>query len=87
MDDEDYIPVVKVIINGMQESMLSSGIAEKDVESLKNRLIEFTRELYKERWLEHAREDEDSENLDLDGESESATFYFDYIYEHGEHPR
>ena len=87
LDDEDYIPVVKVIINGMQESMLSSGIAEKDVESLKNRLIEFTRELYKERWLEHAREDEDSENLDLDGESESATFYFDYIYEHGEHPR
>jgi hypothetical protein len=35
---------------GIQESMLSSGISEKDVESLKNRLIEFTRELYKELW-------------------------------------
>ena len=87
LDDEDYIRVVKVIISGMQESMLSSGVTEKNVESLKSRLIEFSRGLYKELWLEHAREDEDSENLDLDGESKSATFYFDYIYEHGEHPR
>ena len=87
LDDAEYIPVVKIIINGIQESMLSSGIAEKDVESLKNRLMEFNRELYKELWLKYAKEDEDSENLDLDDESESAMYYFDYIYEHGEHPR
>ena len=73
--DENYIPVVKVIISGMQESMMSSGVTERNVESLKSRLIEFSRGLYKELWLEHAREDEDSENLDLDGESKSATFY------------
>ena len=87
LDDAEYIPVVKIIINGIQESMLSSGIAEKDVESLKNRLIEFTRELYKELWLKHAKENEDSEVFDLDSESESAEYYFDYIYKHGEHPR
>jgi len=87
LDDAEYIPVVKIIINGIQESMLSSGIAEKDVESLKNRLMEFNRELYKELWLKHAKENEDSEVFDLDSESESAEYYFDYIYEHGEHPR
>jgi len=86
LDDTEYIPVVKIIIDGIQESMLSSGITEKDVESLKNRLIEFTRELYKELWLEHAKENEDNEVFDLDSESESAEYYFDYIYEHGEHP-
>ena len=80
LDDTDYIPTVKVRTNGIREAMLVSGIAEKNVESLRNRLMKFTRGLYKELWLEHASEGEDSENLDLDGESESATFYFDYIY-------
>ncbi len=68
---------------GIQESMLSSSISEKDVESLKNRLIEFTRELYKELWLKHAREDKDSEGFDSDSESEYPLYYFDYIYAWG----
>ncbi len=72
---------------GIQEPMLSSGIAEKDVESLKNRLIEFTRGLYKELWLKHAREDKDSEGFDSDSESEYSLYHFDYIYEQGEHLR
>ena len=87
LDDAEYIPVVKVIINGIQESMLSLDVAEEEIESLKNRLIEFNRELYKDLWIGHAKEDEDSEDIDLDSESESASYYFDYIYEHGEHPR
>jgi hypothetical protein len=69
--------------------MLSSDIAEKEVVSLKNRLIGFNRKLYKDLWIKNAKEHEDPEriDLDLDSESESATYYFDYIYEHGEHPR
>ena len=38
LDDAEYLPVVNVIINGIQESMLSSNVAEKEVEPLKNRL-------------------------------------------------
>jgi hypothetical protein len=33
------------------------------------------------------RSRECSEVFDLDSESESAEYYFDYIHEHGEHPR
>ena len=89
LDDAEYVRVVKVIIDGIQESMLSSDIAEKEVVSLKTRLIGFNRKLYKDLWIKDAKEHEDPEriDLDLDSESESATYYFDYIYEHGEHPR
>ncbi|MBL7174444.1 MAG: hypothetical protein ISS66_01345 [Desulfobacteraceae bacterium] len=87
LDDEEYIPVVKIIIKGIQESMPASNVPEKEIESLKNRLIEFNRELYKDLWLKHAKEHENPEQLDLDGELDSAAYYFDYIYEYGEHPR
>ncbi len=87
LDAAEHIPVVKVIINGIQESMLSSNVAEKEVESLKNRLIGFNRELYKDLWLKNAKRNEDPKDIDLDSEAESAAYYFDYIYEHGEHPR
>ena len=87
LDDAEYIPVVKVIINGIQESMLSSGVADKEAESLNEKLIEFNRELYKDLWLKNAKKNEDPKDIDLDSESESAAYYFDYIYEHGEHPR
>ena len=87
LDDVEYIPVVKVIINGIQESMGSSNLAENDIESLKERLIEWNREIYNGLWLEHAKEDEDPARLDLEYEAEEAAYYFDYIYEHGKHPR
>jgi len=86
LDDAEYIPVVKVIINGIQESMLSSGVADKEAKSLSRKLIEFNRELYKDLWTRDAKKDVDPKDIDLDGESESAAYYFDYIYEHGEHP-
>jgi hypothetical protein len=87
LDDAEYIRVVKVIINGIQESMLSLGVSDKEAESLNEKLTGFNRELYKDLWLKNAKKNEDPEDIDLDSESESAAYYFDYIYEHGEHPR
>jgi len=87
LDDAEYIPVVKVIINGIQESMLSSGVPDKEAESLNEKLIGFNRELYKDLWLKNAKKNEDPKDIDLDSEAESAAYYFGYVYEHGEHPR
>ena len=50
-------------------------------------LTEFNRDLYINRWLIQAKEDENENSLDLEEESETAKYYFEYIYEHGEHPR
>ena len=87
LDDAEYVRVVKVIINGIQESMPSLGVGGKEAESLNDKLIECNRELYKDLWLKNAKKNEDPNDIDLEIESESAAYYFDYIYEHGEHPR
>ena len=84
LDDAEYIPVVKVIIDGITKSMDSEHFKGEDIQNIKETLKEFNRDLYVANWLKQTKEDEGS--LDSEGETESATYYFDYIYEHGEHP-
>ncbi len=86
LDDADYIPVIKVIINGISKAMDRTQFNAKDIQTVKKTLMEYNRDLYINRWLENAKEDEDERNLNLEDEAESAKYYFDYIYEHGEHP-
>lgn len=89
MDDAEYIPTVRVIIEGIAEEMRSSGMGNQDYDELTEKLKAFNCSLYQNIWIEHAREDEDpdEEPLDLEKEYQSAKYTFDYIYEHGEHPR
>ena len=87
LDDAEYIPVIKIIINGIRKSMVSDRFDMKDIQAVKKSLTEFNRDLYINRWLIHAKEDENENSLDLEEESEAAKYYFDYIYKHGEHPR
>ena len=85
LDDAEYIPAVKIIINGITKSMNSERFDLNDIQAVKKSLTEFNRDLYIKRWLFQAKEDENS--FDAEEESETAKYYFDYIYEHGEHPR
>ncbi len=84
LDDAEYIPVVRVIIEGILKAMISVNINKEDINTVEEELIEHNRALYINLWLEHTKEDED--NLDIEDETKSAKYYFDYIYEHGEHP-
>lgn len=85
LDDAEYIPVVKVIIEGIEESMFSANIEKKEIREVKKQLKDFNRRLYTDLWLKHAREDE-GENIDQRKEIKSARYYFDYIYKNEEHP-
>ena len=87
LDDAEYILAVKIIINGIAKSMASDRFDMKDIQAVKKSLTEFNRDLYINSWLIQAKEDENENSLDLEEESETAKYYFDYIYEHGEHPR
>ncbi len=84
LDDAEYIPTVRVIIEGILKAMIAANINKEDINTTEKDLIEHNRGLYINIWLEHAKEDED--NLGIEDETESAKYYFDYIYEHGEHP-
>jgi hypothetical protein len=87
LDDAEYVPVAKVIIEGITEAMTEAGFAKKDVKRAEKDLRVFNRDLYVDLWLKHAKEDLGEKDVDIDAEIEDATYYFDYIYKHGEHPR
>jgi hypothetical protein len=86
LDDAEYIPIIKVIVEGISKSMTSTGSGKKDARDLKKILLEFNRDLYTKEWLKHAVEDEGEDQVDLEEETKEARYYFDYIYKHGEHP-
>jgi hypothetical protein len=89
LDDAEYIPVVRLIIEGIAQEMKSSGLLEPNCREVAQELKAFNLQMYQNIWIEHAKEDEDLEEgpLDLEKEYESARYTFDYIYKHGKHPR
>ena len=84
LDDAEYIPVVRIIIEGIVKSMSNANFNKKDIQGNEKDLKKFSRDFYVKGWLKNAKEDE--EDTDLEDETESARYYFNYIYEHGEHP-
>jgi len=86
LDDAEYIPVVRVIIEGIAKAMTEAGVDKKEVKAAEETLKKFNRDLYLKGWLKNAKEELESE-FDLEEETEAGTYYFDYIYKHGEHPR
>lgn len=88
VDDTEYIPIVRVIIEAITKETKSSGMGKGDCAEMAEKLKAFNRTLYQNIWIEHAKENEDpdEEPADLEKEYEMARYTFDYIYEHGEHP-
>jgi hypothetical protein len=89
LDDVEYIPVVRLIIEGIAEEMRSSGMLEPNCKEVAEKLKSFNRSLYQNIWIEHAKEDEDpdEEPFDLEKEYQLSKYTFDYIYKHGKHPK
>jgi len=87
LDDAEYIPIVRVIIEGMAKAMTSVGLDKKDVKATEKTLRTFNRDLYVDGWVNNAREESGEREFDMEGEAAEGNYYFDYVYKHGEHPR
>lgn len=85
LDDAEYIPIVKIIIQGIEESMLADSMDKKEIRKAKNRLKDYNRKLYIALWLRNTRENEGDDIVEEE-ESNTAKYYFDYVYKHEEHP-
>ena len=81
MDDSEYIPIVKTVIKGIENSGKKLGLSTPKTEELSESLKDFIRQLYIGLWLENSQEEEDKEADAQDGKE-----YFDYVYEYEEHP-
>jgi len=87
LDDTEYLPVVRLIIEEIAEEMRSFGLLEPNYTEVAEKLKAFNCSLYQNRWIEQLKEDQDPDDpFDLKKEYELAQYTFDYIYEHGEHP-
>jgi len=87
LDDAEYIPVIRVIIEGIAKALAETGVDKKDVKAVEKTLQRFNLDLYLKRWLKNAREELGKSEFDMEEETEAGSYYFDYIYKHGEHPR
>jgi hypothetical protein len=87
LDDAEYIPVVRVIIEGIGKALAEAGVDKKDVKAAEETLKKFNLDLYLNGWLKNAREDLGESEFDLEDETEEGTCNFDFIYRHGKHPR
>ncbi len=87
LDYAEYIPVVRLIIEGIAKGLNAAGLDKEDVKAAEETLRAFNRDLYVEEWLKHAREESGDTKLDTEAETAEGTYYSDYIYKHGEHPR
>ncbi len=85
-DDAEYIPVVKVIIQGICKSMTLSNSDKKEIRKVNNQLKDFNRKLYTDLWIKNTKENE-GDDIDVDKETKSAKYYFDYVYKNVGHPR
>ena len=85
LNDAEYIPTVRVIIEGIAEEMRSSGMGKPNCDEIAEKLKTYNREMYQDIWIEHAKEDE--EPVDMEKECQLAKYTFDYVYKHGKHPR
>jgi len=87
LDDAEYIPVIRVIIEGIAKAMAEAGVDKKDIKVVEKTLQKFNLDLYLKGWLKNAKEELGESEFDREEETEEGTYYFDYIYKHGEHPR
>jgi hypothetical protein len=86
LDDAEYIPVIRVIIEGIVKAMTEAGLDKKEVKAGEKTLQRFNLDLYLKGWFKNAKKELGNE-FDVEEETEAGTYYFEYIYKHGEHPR
>ena len=84
LDDTEYIPLIKRIIEAIGVYMSQSDKSKLEIDSLTSTLIGYAKGLYVELCQIHA--EEDNEDISLEQVKEESEEYFDYIYEHEDHP-
>ncbi len=87
LDDAEYIPVIRVIIEGVAKAMTEAGLDKKEAKATEKTLQRFNLDLYLKGWRKNAKEELGKSEFDMEEETEAGTYYFYYIYKHGEHPR
>jgi len=80
-DDSEFILIIKMVIYGIADEAVKLSVDDKQIEVIMTNLKDYAREQYIRVWLSNGEEGED-----IGAATDDAIYYFDYIYEHEEHP-
>lgn len=81
LDDAEYIPIIKIVIQGILDNMAYSNASEAEVSEIDEALKQYSKDLYIQTCLNNKEKDENIEEV-----KKESSEYFDYIYKHEEHP-
>jgi len=82
LDDEELIPIIKAVINGISNHLLSLNNKKSEIKKVTNNLKQYCKNLYIEEWLRNGEEDEDEDIARNDGEK-----YFEHLFKYERHPK
>ncbi len=82
LDDEELIPIIKSVINGISEQLIDLGFRKTEVNKVVNTLIQFCKYNYLVEWMKNIQKDENIDEVKNEGEK-----YFDYLFKYGKHPK
>jgi hypothetical protein len=83
MDDAEYIPVMRVLIEGITTQMRSHCIGESSCNELTQKLKTFSLKMYLD---VHATQTENKDPYTVWEEEQAVKNTFDYIYKNGKRP-
>jgi hypothetical protein len=84
MGDDEYIPLIKRIIESIYGYDGIREVSKSEKEALKKTLLDYSRRLYVELCQIHSKED--NEDISSEQVKEEAIEFFDYVYKHGRYP-
>ena len=81
IDDLEYIPIIKTIINSFIEYATSNELSPESITKLHKELTTYAENLYLNSWMKNAAEEGNEKDVKFEGME-----YFKYIYKHEEYP-
>jgi len=81
LDDIEYIPIIKKMINGIASQLNNSHFSKSEVAPIKKTLKQYAKDLYVKAWIKNRLEEETVDEAREIGEE-----YFEYVYKYEEHP-
>jgi hypothetical protein len=81
MDDLEYIPIIKTVINSFTEYATSIELSSESISKLHKELTTYAENLYLNSWMKNAAEEENEKDVKFEGME-----YFKYVYKHEEYP-
>ncbi len=84
LDDTEMIKELKFILKGIRNYLNKRRESKKNLEQIIDNLKEYSKNKYMKTYINNFEEDSD---LSEEKKKEEASYYFEYLFKHEEHPR